>query len=116
MKLLVRSSKNCALLFAWFEGLCLLGFVSVPITIFVFPWFDTIQLLSTILFILVSGLVAYQIEYRPIFAVMWCLVLVVPFVNLVAMVVLFIQAKSYLKRHSYKFGLWGAFPINLVPD
>jgi uncharacterized paraquat-inducible protein A len=112
VKFLNRTPQNCAQLFSWFEGLFLFGFISVPISIFIFHWFAVINLATSILLDCVSGFLAYQIGYRPIIAIIWIAALFVPYVNLIVLVVLFIQVRTYLKKSSYKIGLWGARPIS----
>ncbi|HUB67832.1 MAG TPA: hypothetical protein VL981_10145 [Candidatus Methylacidiphilales bacterium] len=110
-KLLIRSPQNCAVLFTWFEGLFLFGFIGVPISLFVFHWFFYIQLASEILFICVCGLLVYQIEYHPLIAIAWIGAFYIPYANLIALVVLFFQVKAYLRKKNYRIGLWGARPI-----
>jgi hypothetical protein len=108
MKILNRNPENCALLFAWFEGLFLFNFLSVPFAIFVFHWFMLVTTVAFLVFVVVFGLLAYQIEYHPLIAVIWSAGLFLPYASLIVILVLFIQTKSYLRKKNYKIGLWGA--------
>jgi len=92
--------------------LFLFGFINLGLANLVSYLFIFIVWASIILFNGVSGLLAYQIEYRPIIAVIWGAALFLPYVSLIVIVVLFIQAKSYLRKKNYKIGLWGARPIS----
>ena len=84
--------------------------VSTPIAIFWLHWFALISLPITLLVIFLFGLLAYQIEYHLLLAVLWCVGLFIPMANFVLMLVLFIQAKAYLKRQNYRIVLLGARP------
>jgi hypothetical protein len=112
MELLNRTSKNCATWLAWFEVLFLVGLISIPLTVFVSGELIWFQLAVLVPFIFVTGLLAYQIGYQPLVAVLWSVALFIPIGSLVVIVVLFIQAIGYLKKSDYKISGLGAKPMS----
>jgi hypothetical protein len=89
-KFLNRNPENCAILFAWFEGLFLFNFLSVPFAIFVFHWFMLVVMAEFVAFVFVFGFLAYQIEYHPLIAVIWSAGLFIPYASLIVILVLFV--------------------------
>lgn len=85
--------------------------VCTPIAIFWLHWFALISLPITLLVIGLFGLLSYQIGYQPLIALLWCVGLFIPLANFVLMLLLFFQAKAYLKKQNYQIVLMGARPI-----
>jgi hypothetical protein len=84
--------------------------ITTPIAIYLLHWFALISLPITVVLILLFGLLAYQIEYHPLVAVLRCAGLFVPLLNFPVMLFLFFQAKAYLKKKNYRIVLLGVRP------
>jgi hypothetical protein len=110
MKLLTRTPQNCASVFNAFLLLFLAHMICTPVAIFFLHWFAFISLPITISVIGLFGLLAYQIGYHPLIAVLWCAGLFIPLANFVIMLFLFFQSKAYLKKQNYRIVLLGARP------
>ena len=106
-----RNLEACVTLFTWFEGLILFNLLIAALTILVFHLLFVVHLLVFFLFVFVFGLLAYQIGYHPIVAVLWCVGLFIPFVNFIVLLLMLAQSKTFLRKNNYKIGLWSAHPI-----
>jgi hypothetical protein len=110
-KLFICSPQNCAFVFNGFVLLFLVHMVCTPIAILWLHWFAFISLPITLSVLCLFGLLAYQIGYHPLMAALWCVGLFIPWANFVFMLVLFFQAKAYLKKQNYRIVLLGARPM-----
>jgi hypothetical protein len=70
-----------------------------------------LYLLIIVVFFCVFALLAYQIGYHPVVAVLLTFCLFIPLVNFVLFLVLLIQAKTYLRKQNFKIILRGARPL-----
>src|SRR5882762_10931712 len=111
MKVLIGTLYNCAFVFNAFILLFLAHMVCTPIAIFWLHWFAFISLPITLTLIVLFGLLAYQTGYHPLLAILWCCGLFIPYANFILMLVLFIQAKTYLTKQNYRIALLGARPL-----
>jgi hypothetical protein len=85
--------------------------VCTPVAIIWLHWVAVISLPVTLALIVFFGLLAYQIEYHPLLAVLWCCGLFIPYASVIFILVLFFQAKSYLTKQNYRIALLGAKPL-----
>jgi hypothetical protein len=112
MTLFKRTPQNCARLFNALIALFLIR-LGALLALHLFQGFDWIYITVAILYLCAFGLVAYQIEYHPVVAVLWVIPLFVPVVNIILLLILLFQAKTYLRKHNYDIVLLGA---RLVPS
>jgi hypothetical protein len=110
MKFFVRNPQNCAFVFNAFVVVFLAHLICTPIAILWVHWFALVSLPITISLIGLFGLMAYQIGYHPLVAVLWCGALFIPVANFVLFLVLWIQIKTYLRKQNYRIVLLGARP------
>jgi len=85
--------------------------VCTPVAILWLHWVAFISLPITFALILLFGLLAYQIGYHPLLAILWCCGLFIPYFSVICILVLFFQAKSYLTKQNYRIALFGARPL-----
>ena len=118
MRLFNRSPVNCAFAFDIFIKVFLVHLLLV-LLIVILPLVNVRDPLLTnflaicflpleLCFLILMVILAYQIGFNPVIAVLWGCALFIPVANFILFFVLWIKTKNFLRRNGYVIALLGA--------